>query len=275
MNTRLRLCAVVLFLVCCCGCIAAEFEQTKFVVIIPSYKNIRWFKKNLDSLMMQENTYTNWRAMYVDDCSPDGTGQAVKAYIAECGFEHKITVIQNQKRIGAMANLYNSVWSCDDHEVCCILDGDDWLLRDDLFLILNNVYSDPHVWLTYGQYHQSEGGIGQCMAMPNWVIEQNAFRDVTWVTSHMRTFYAGLFKKIKQEDLMWNGDFFPVSCDFASMFPMLEMAGTHIRFNPIIVYEYNMDNPINDYKKDLQLIFRVEYYIRHMQRYLPLARLFE
>jgi len=254
-------------------CIQAQkLPEKPFVVVITSYNNIEWYKKNIDTLIMQEKTYSNWRALYVDDCSPDGTYDAVKQYVQECGFAHKITVIKNKKQLGATENRYRAIHMCYDHEIVCMHDGDDWFVVDNLFCILNELYADPQVWLTYGQYREwPSGRRGQCRPMPAWVIKQNAFRDFAWITTHLRTFHAWLFKKIKKEDFMRNGEFFPMTGDQAMMYPMLEMAGERIRFNPIIVYEYNLANPLNDFKRDLNLVLSIERYIRSMPRYTRLA----
>jgi glycosyltransferase involved in cell wall biosynthesis len=247
-------------------------QECSFVFVIPSYKNIRWYKRNLDSVMMQERTYSNWRAVYIDDCSPDGTGQAVEEYVRECGFEHKITVIRNDVRVGALANLYRAIHSCRDDEIVCTLDGDDWLVLDNALCILNDFYSDPNVWIVYGQFREwPSGKIGLCRTIPDRFIKTNAFRNIPWMTSHLRTFYAWLFKRIKKEDLMKDGQFFAVAWDLAIMFPMLEMAGERIRCNPTVVYEYNMDNPINDWKKSLRLVLRTDRFIRSKERYQRLG----
>lgn len=276
MNKQLLMFFCSVFMVCGSAGLGAASSDKEFVVIIPSYKNMQWFKKNLDSIMMQEKTYTKWRMIYIDDKSPDGTGAAVAAYVKERGFEHKITVIQNEVRVGALANIYNAVLSCDNSAVVCTVDGDDWIIVDNLFCILNDLYADPNVWMTYGQYQEYPViRTGQCLPMPRWVIEQQAFRKIPWITSHLRTFYVKLFKKILPEDLMFNGKFFSTAWDLSFMFPMLEMAGEHIRFNPIIVYEYNMDNPLNDFKQDRDLQVRIEMYIRNKPRYDRLKNLFE
>ncbi|MCK5633028.1 glycosyltransferase family 2 protein [bacterium] len=262
-----------IFYGCCCVAHMEKQEQKRFVFIVPSYKNIKWYKKNIDSMIMQDNTYSNWRAIYIDDCSPDGTGPAVAQYVKECGYEHKITVIQNSVRVGALENLYNAIHSCDDDEIVCTLDGDDWASIDSVFPLLNSFYSDEDVWLVYGQYREYPSGtIGLCREIPNRFIYANAFRHFPWVTSHMRTFYAWLFKRIKKEDLMYEGKFFSMTWDLAIMFPMLEMAGERIRFNPTVVYEYNLDNPLNDWKQDLDLMLKLNKYIRHMPKYSRLDR---
>ena len=61
----------------------SSLPEKKIVILIPSYNNSRWYKENLDSIINQN--YSNYRIVYVDDCSPDNTGQLVETYIKECG----------------------------------------------------------------------------------------------------------------------------------------------------------------------------------------------
>src|SRR5439155_169196 len=128
---------------------------------------------------------------------------------------------------------------------------------------INRVYSNPNIWLTYGQFREyPKGTPGFCCPMPTWVVENNAFRDFTHTPSHLRTFYAGLFKRIQKEDLMYEGDFFKMDADIATMFPMIEMArGGHFRFIKEVLLDYNAVNPINDHKlgtlqHELDLVIR-------------------
>ena len=46
-------------------------KKNKFVIITPSYNNEDWAEANLASMLNQ--TYTNWRNIYVNDCSTDNT----------------------------------------------------------------------------------------------------------------------------------------------------------------------------------------------------------
>lgn len=246
-----------------------------FVFIIPSYNNIKWYKNNLHSIFEQEKTYTNWRVIYIDDCSKDGTGSAVLNYVKECGFEHKVTVQHNEINRGALANIYYAVHSCQDDEIVVLVDGDDWLnQRCPVLKILNDAYQDENVWMTYGQYTEYPSKVlGLCAKLPWEVIEWNAHRKYRWVTSHLRTFYAGLFKRINKEDLLYEDDFYPMTWDLAIMFPMLEMAGHHIKFITDILYIYNLDNPLNDWRKDYRLVVKLHNLIRQQQPYEPLKEL--
>ena len=97
-------------------------------------------------------------------------------------------------------------------------------------------------------------------------------RSARMTCSHLRTWRAGLWRKIKQEDLKnEHGVYWPVTGDLAFMFPMLEMAGQeHYRFMKEINYVYNDDNPLNDHKVDLTLVNDVARTIRAMKPYYKL-----
>lgn len=246
--------------------------EKSIVVIIPSYNNSAWYERNLDSVMAQQ--YGQWRALYIDDCSPDRTGELARAFIKARGFEHTITVIHNSERRGALHNLYHAIMSCADDEVVVTIDGDDWFASPYVLSRINDEYQDDAVWMTYGTYVSwPENMAGSWFAVPPAIIEANTFRQSRWMTSHLRTFYAKLFKLVRREDLLYNGEFFTVTWDMAFMFPMLEMAGFHARHISDILYVYNQSNPINDYKVRLQQVLAADAFIRSKPVYARLDTL--
>jgi glycosyltransferase involved in cell wall biosynthesis len=257
------------------GRIAAQLDapiingERYMIVIIPSYNNAKWYKLNLGYLFQQK--YNNYRVIYIDDCSTDGTAELVQQFVKACGQEHRVTLIKNIERHGALYNLYHAIHGCPDRAIIMTLDGDDWFKRADVLQIINAAYADPNVWLTYGQYEEfPRGSLGICHPMPDAVIAAKDYRSHKWFTSHLRTFYAGLFKQVKEEDLKYGDDFFSVTWDQAFMFPMLEMANGRIKFIDEILYVYNQANPLNDFKLKLRNQLMCERIIRAKERYEPL-----
>jgi glycosyltransferase involved in cell wall biosynthesis len=248
-------------------------NEKPIVVIIPSYNNSHWYQTNLDSILKQR--YTNFKVIYLDDASTDGTGTLVQDYLSRNDPTHKVTLIQNQKQIGALANLYNTIWTCHPSDIIVTVDGDDWLLHDKVLKTINKAYSNPDIWMTYGRYAEYPSGKNdKTNAIPQDIIQQNSFREYKWVTSHLRTFYAGLFQHIKKEDLLYKDSFFPVTWDLAMMFPMLEMAGPHSHYIPDILYVYNRANPLSDYKLHKKLQTSLNKLIRAKPRYTPIDTLY-
>jgi len=246
-------------------------EQKSIVIITASYKNAEWYQWNLNSVFNQD--YKNWHLVYVDDCSPDGTGELVEAYVKECGFQNKVTVIRNKHRCGAMSNQYFAIHQfCKPTDIVIILDGDDWLAHAGVFSYVDDVYADGNTWLTYGQFREyPSGSLGFCCPMPAEIVANNAFREFGFPPSHLRTFYAGLFQKIRIEDLTHEGAFFSMCADIAAMFPMIEMACDHFKFIPDVLLGYNEGNPINDFKVSKPLQRSLDLKIRSLPRYEKIA----
>ena len=244
-------------------------NERYIAIIIPSYNNSRWYTYNLSTIFKQN--YNNYHVFYIDDCSTDNTYEYVRQFITACGQKDHVTLIKNNKRYGALYNIYRTIRSCPDHAIIVTLDGDDWLKGNDVLSTINRAYADPNVWLTYGQFEEfPRGSLGICHPMPSHVISEKSYRKQHWFTSHLRTFYAGLFKRIAKEDLMLNDNFFSVAWDQAFMFPMLEMADGHILFIDKIMYVYNQANPLNDFKVRLRDQLWYERIIRNKKQYDPL-----
>lgn len=240
-------------------------KQKKFVIVIPSYKNSAYCLKNIISALNQN--YNRYRIIFTDDCSTDDTFNKVANFIKTSDKLDKITLIKNSKRIGALHNLYNMIHSCSDDEIIITLDGDDWLANDNVLNKLNEYYNNYDIWMSYGQYINSDGGGGISHPYPINVVASNSFRQHPWAASHLRSFYAWLFKKIRKEDLMHKGQFFVMTWDMAMMFPMLELSHNHSKFITDVLYIYNVENPINDHKVDLRMQQNFDRQIRGMHKY--------
>lgn len=245
-----------------------------FMVIIPSRNNSQWVERNLNSLKAQ--SYHNWHAIYLNDASDDDTGQKVAQFIKEHKLEDKIALINNETRQGALANIVRAVYQCEDWDIIVALDGDDWLNGSEVLKKLNEVYADENVWMTYGSYEQFPAGkhktphFSKQTAIPKEVIASNGYRKHQWCSSHLRTFYAWLFKSIQVDDLKLDGEFFSMAWDLAFMFPMLEMSGGKFKFISDILYIYNVQTPHNDHKINRQLQAKMDKTIRSRTAYQPL-----
>ncbi len=250
--------------------ITYTYEEKPIVVIIPSYNNAKLYEWNLDSVCFQN--YSNYRIVYIDDCSPDGTGNLVRAYIDKHDLQHKVTLLRNEINRGALYNLYNVIHRCEDDEIIVTVDGDDKLAHNNVLKRVNQEYQNPDVWMTYGQ-HESypHGKRGFCKPIRQAIVQKHAYRELDWVTSHLRTFYAGLFKQIKLKDLLYENELFRVTWDMAFLFPMLEMAHGKWSFITDVLYVYNEDTPLSDCKLRVVKQLRCDKVIRAKEKYAPIA----
>lgn len=244
-----------------------------FKVIIPSYNNIRWYRMNLDSVIKQHYPPELFHIIYIDDASTDGTASAVKAFIEEKNIKN-ITLIQNSKNKGALQNIYEAVHDALDQDIIILVDGDDWLNDNEALSYLAEIYSTQDVWVTYGSFITKQSTKPRGEPIPSQIITTKKIRSYKWVSSHLRTFYAKLFKKIDISDLMAHETFFEAAWDLAIMFPLLEMAEERSLFIEKPLYFYNLHNPLSDFRKKRALQAQLETYIRSKNPYSRLENLF-
>ena len=247
-----------------------------------SYNNASYVEKNLLSVLSQD--YDNYHILYIDDASTDGTKERVKQIIGKHDPRGRIRLIENRENRGAMHNLYHAVHTCKNGEIVVTVDGDDFLAHPHVLQSLNAYYANPNVWLTYGNYegytfHSVEAGFtpeekahfkGICRPLNLKALKKKGIRAHPFVTSHLRTFYAGLFKRIKRQDFLHEGKFFSITYDMACMLPMIELAEGHEYFIEEVLYLYNLENPISDFRRDRQEQLKIERLIRSLPSYSPL-----
>lgn len=261
---------ITCLLFACC-----QAAQLPIIVVIPSYNNQEWCERNVLSAL--EQNYNNYHIVYINDSSTDATGQLVHTVASRHPHRAKITIINNQKRQGALANLYHIIHTCPDNAIIVTLDGDDWFPHSQVLQRINGEYADPATWMTYGSYlswpdNKRDSWIHK---IPDTVIANKTYRQYQWVTTHLRTFYARLFKMIHKEDLLYEGEFFPMTWDLAFMFPMLEIARHHAHYIDDILYVYNRRNPIGDRNSNRELQIKFESIIRAKVSYASIDKLFE
>ena len=241
----------------------------KFVIVIASFNNQDYVERNLLSALDQN--YGDYRIIYTDDCSRDGTYERAKGIVERHPKGGLVQLIRNTERKGALENLFDMIHSCEDEEIIITLDGDDWLNGNEVLGYLSSVYQDTNIFISYGQYKNStDGGIGVAKPYSDSVIRANSFRSAPWSASHLRAMYAWLFKLIRKQDLMFNGKFVQSAWDLSLMLPTLECAGTHSRYLNEVLYIYNLSNPLNDHKVDRNLQARMDKYVRSQPKYSPI-----
>lgn len=228
----------------------AQYDELPFVIHICSFNNSPWVERNLDSLFMQQ--YTNYRVIYVDDQSDDGTAELVRDYIKKHRVADKVTLVENKVRARKMKNMYSTMRLCEDHEIIVQLDGDDWFSDDQVLNRLNKAYQTQDIWLTYGSYNDYPSNKrGYCAPTPPLWVERKLFRKRKWLYMHPRSFYAWLFKAIKVQDHIcelakdYQGQFYPSADDQTSFWCMIEMAGNRFAYLPEISYICNRGNPLS------------------------------
>ncbi len=222
--------------------------------------------------MIERQTYSNYDVCVVDDASTDTEQKGIiREFCERCGWK----AIFNEERKGALFNIVEGIEAlqCVDNDIIVQIDGDDWLFDRRVLSLLNLYYLKEDIYLTYGQYYSiSHRKRGICSPIAKEDIDKKRYRQMPWQFSALRTFRYFLWRQIRDEDLRdESGEPFRVTWDEALMFPMLEMAGHHIRFIPDILYTYNDLNPICDRRVRREEQLRCGRIIRSRRPYQPLV----
>jgi len=253
-------------------------DKPEFVVVIPSYNNGRnnnnMCLKNLESVFSQ--TYPFFSVIYIDDCSTDDTGALVDNFVLQHHLENRIKVIHNTENKGCMRNLYEVINTIEPYKIVIDVDGDDMLAHNHVLDKIAQIYSDKTIWMTLGSFRIFPRNQTLRVTPPSKaIIASGNFAYYTFVWYHLRTFYAKLFQLVKKEDLLYKGDFYPVTSDIAFLSRMLEMAShNHYKLVHEVLYLY-YQSPICDYTIRRALQAECWKDIQSKRPYKPLETLFE
>jgi hypothetical protein len=176
------------------------------------------------------------------------------------------TLVRNEERLGVLANIFRAVQTLADDEIVVILQGEDWLAHEWVLQRLNSYYANPDLWLTFGQYKDFPTyQTGVCQE-----FKEGSLRNQPFTAMHLKTFYAGLFKQVRESDFISGGKFLPACSEMAYMIPMLELAKGHVHFIPEILYIANRQT---SYREERESQLRAEKFIRALDSYQPLSAL--
>lgn len=229
-------------------------------VLIPSYNCGKWIRRCMESVAEQD--YEDYQVLIVDDASTDNQKATIRGFIHD---RPNWRLHVNRKNVKCPANLVYGIdmMKPDPDDVIFLLDGDDFLPHSGVFSRIAEVYEDPDVWLTYGNYSPHPRNTGQTLASA-YSFEEIVIRDFRTqiLFNHPITFRYFLWKSLphwlmQEEDGSW----LEVGYDRAIMVPMLEMCSPRFRFLDENLYCYNAVNPLSDYHVRLAEAQRVHQYL--------------
>ena len=243
----------------------------RFVIFSAGWNCEKYVAKSMRSV--QEQAYTDYVHVVVDDASTDGTYDEI--------LKHRTgrTVVyrsgNNRKWLpNAVEYLPFNIRSEED--VIVVLDLDDWLIGTDMLGTVAEAYKRG-CWVTYGQCSCPRGSkkkkIRPAGANPE-ILEERDFRNSAWVFNHLQTFKAFLWNNIDKKDFLGpSGEYIPCSYDRVLMLPILEMTPSdRIHFLNRVVYFYNQENPLCNFRtnKDKQRFYKE--WLKGRPRYEVLKR---
>jgi glycosyltransferase involved in cell wall biosynthesis len=241
--------------------------------IITTQRNAEaWLPKCIDSLRSQVGE--TFDVCLCDDASDDNSAQIIKDAARQSGWH----AIIRGKQMGALRNQVDGIRLMDPkpEDVIVFVDGDDWLPHPNVLERLCHHYSDGTL-VAYGQYESIPFSPTCSLAgpYPQDVIDAGAYRKYTldgrgipW--NHIRTFKYEVFAQLDDADFKDdNGNWYMAAPDAVLLYPCLELAQGRVKFMDEVLYCYNSENPISEWRIDPRLSSRVHQHVLHRPRKRP------
>lgn len=261
---------------------AETAQKIEFVIIIPTYNHEQWIAEALQSACFQKTTHP-YEVIVINDGSTDKTGTVIEEFVRKHNLGSKVTIVHNKKNKGISSNWFTTIHTLPDHKIIVNLDGDDKLAHNEVLLALEKYYADPDIWLTYGSFiaFPEFKILKKCTGeLPESFFKERKIRQHRFVATHLRTFKAGLFKKVKKNDFMYRGKFITAAADVAFMIPMLDMCcpkdstgKKHAMYVPEILYLHRHNNPESISNKKGNLQAKIARFILSKKPYPPVETL--
>lgn len=155
---------------------------------------------------------------------------------------------------GSLYAYYIEIMQIPDNEVIILLEGGNYLAHKYVLQEVNRMYTVKKAFMTYG----GNAPIAKTLPYENEEIflsdiMNRKAREAPKKQMNLKTFYSGLFKKIRLTDLLVDGFFPEEGYDYQLMLPMLEMSEDRAIFSKDILHITNKKNQFSSDKNLLSL----------------------
>lgn len=210
-------------------------KQNRFVMIMPCYNAEKTITQSLLSIISQ--SYSNWKILIRDDMSTDNTRQIIDNIINVFGLQEKIFVESNKEKKWEVRNILELLCKCEDDDIVCRIDGDDWLTDLDCLAILNRKYNETGVDVMWTAHRWSFTDHNISESLPKGADPYK----YPWVSSHFKTFRKRLINNVCEQNFKGqDGEYFKRIGDQAIYLPVLHSCKGNWHFEPRVMYHYTI-----------------------------------
>lgn len=240
--------------------------ENRFVFVAPMYNASAYVGQMLASVVAQ--SYPNWKLILIDDVSTEPHLEQQKRIVqrwSDLAGDGKIEVIWNMEKKWEVANVLLGISKCEDEDIVCRIDADDWLTEVDALAYLNAYYAQTGadaLWTAHRWGFTDKNISGP---MPP---EADPYKH-PWVSSHLKTFRKRLINDVKDENFRGeDGSYIKRAGDQAVYLPILFNARRR-GFIPRVMYHYTINDvpetyqtPDARFQRDEALFLRARGYVK-------------
>jgi len=227
--------------------------NNKFVFVAPMFNASKTLDQTLASIVGQ--SYKNWRLILIDDVSTQEEvvkeAKIIMTWRGLCepgmrddNCDAQIRILWNDEKKWEVANVLKGISMCEDGDIVCRIDADDWLTDLDALAYINAIYNYTKadvVWTAHRWGYTDKNISGPLI--PNVDVYKQP-----WVTSHLKTFRKCLINDVKDENFRGeDGEYIKRAGDQAIYLPVLHNA-TNPGFIPRCMYHYTIDDVPETYQ---------------------------
>lgn len=242
--------------------------NNKFVFIAPMFNASQTLERMLHSLFGQ--SYDNWELILIDDISSESelnkcnnivnnfvklnsqtlnVGQEI-IFSSHHGIQFSkskhIKFIVNKRKFWEVENVLQGLKLCNDDDIICRIDADDWLVDLDALSIINHVYNATKCDTLWTKHRWSFSDKNISSVMSN---DADPYKH-PWVTSHLKTFRKKLINDVPDINFRRNdGNYIRRAGDQAIYLPVLHHSKNRV-FLPRVMYHYTISDVPETYQTD-------------------------
>ena len=246
--------------------------ENRFVFVVPMFNASKTLGRMLHSVLGQ--SYANWRIIIIDDVSDvDQWNSCLKTtfdlHVASLGIESlntdRIVISRNDSKQWEVANVLKGISMCDDDDIVCRLDADDWLTDLDALAIIDSTYRQHRLDCLWTAHRWAFSDKNISGPLPN-----NADPYVhPWVSSHLKTFKKRLLSGVNDLNFRGeDGEYIRRAGDQAIYLPALHNSQRRA-YVPRVMYHYTIKDvpetyqtPDARFQRDEALFLRARGYVK-------------
>lgn len=220
--------------------------NNRFVIVAPMFNAVATLPRMLHSVVGQ--SHEDWKLVLIDDVSDPKQSEICEMLVTwfNALSNNRITLIKNTEKKWEVANVLQGISMCEDNDIVCRLDADDWLTDLDALAIINCFYQQAGceaLWTDHRWGFSDKNISGQMLS------GADPYKH-PWVSSHFKTFRKYLLNGVKDENFRGpTGEYIRRAGDQAIYLPALRNTEKRL-YVPRTMYHYTIKDVPETYQTD-------------------------
>lgn len=215
----------------------AEEKERSFVLLLYSMGAPQTYEKSFLSILSQ--AYPSYRIILIETRNLSPHRNYFQQMAARSNKLHLLKILPFDEELPTIETFYKAINLCKNDEIVVQLECNDWLVDENVLSKLNHTYFSQKAWLTYAHYLEYPSyQKSKIEPFVKNLLRYPREQTIPWLSSPLKIYYAGLFKKIQITHTNCKRPLIPETLDLFFM-PLAKYSHKHICFVDDILYVHN------------------------------------